>query len=43
MSPVWGDLELDKFGFDLIFATAPAGTLWEDKNLVWYAIPSKTA
>jgi len=43
MSPVWGDLELDKFGFDLIFATAPAGTVWEDKNLVWYAIPSKVS
>jgi phytoene dehydrogenase-like protein len=43
MSPVWGDLELDKFGFDLIFATAPTGIVWEDKNLVWYAIPSKTA
>jgi len=43
MSPVWGDLELDKFGFDLIFATAPAGTVWEDKNIVWYAFPQKLA
>ena len=43
MSPVWGDLELDRFGFDLIVATAPAGTVWEDKNLVWYLSPEKTA
>jgi phytoene dehydrogenase-like protein len=43
MSPVWGDLELDRFGFDLIYATAPAGTVWEDKNIIWYAIPQKLA
>lgn len=43
MSPVWGDLELDKFGFELIVASAPAGTVWEKENLVWYINPQKTA
>ncbi len=42
MSPVWGDLELDKFGFDLIVAVPAAATVWEDKNIIWYLNPEKT-
>lgn len=42
MSPVWGDLELEKFGFDLIVSQSPAATVWEDKNLIWYFLPHKT-
>jgi phytoene dehydrogenase-like protein len=37
MSPVLGDLELDRFGLDLIFPRVPTGTVWKDgKNLIFY-------
>jgi beta-carotene ketolase (CrtO type) len=37
MSPVWGDLELDRFGFDLIVGTSAAAVTWKDgKNIVFY-------
>ncbi len=39
MSPVWGDLELDSFGLELISPEVPAGTLWRDgKNLIFYPV-----
>jgi phytoene dehydrogenase-like protein len=44
MSPVLGDLELDRFGLDLIFPEVPAGTLWKDgTNLLYYRNPDKSA
>lgn len=37
MSPVLGDLELDRFGLDLIFPRVPTGTVWKnDRNLIFY-------
>ncbi len=36
MSPVWGDLELGKFGFEVIFPEVAWATVWPDKNLVYY-------
>ncbi len=37
MSPVWGDLELDKFGFDLLLGKSGAAVVWPDgKNYIYY-------
>ncbi len=37
MSPVLGDLELDRFGLDLIFPRVPTGTVSKDgSNLIYY-------
>ena len=37
MSPVWGDLELDRYGFDLLLGKSAAATVWPDgKNYVYY-------
>lgn len=37
MSPVWGDLELDKYGFDLLLGKSAAASTWPDgKNFVFY-------
>ena len=37
MSPVWGDLELDKFGFELLTGKSGAAVVWPDgKNYVYY-------
>ncbi len=35
-SPVWGDLDLSRFGFDIILSEAIDATVWPDKNLVQY-------
>lgn len=36
MSPVWGDLELDRYGFDLLIGKAGAAAVWPDgKNYVY--------
>ncbi len=43
MSPVWGDLELGRFGLDLILPEIPAGTLWKDRNLLYSYNPVKNA
>ena len=43
MSPVWGDLDLDRFGLDLIIPDIPAGTVWKDgRNLLYSYDPRKT-
>jgi beta-carotene ketolase (CrtO type) len=37
MSPVWGDLELDRYGFDLLLGRSAAAAVWPDgKNFVFY-------
>ncbi len=37
MSPVWGDLDLDKFGFDLLLGKSGAAVVWPDgKNYIYY-------
>ncbi len=37
MSPVWGDLDLDRFGFDLLLGKSGAAAVWPDgKNYVYY-------
>lgn len=43
MSPVWADLELKKFGLDLILPEVPAGTIWKDgRNLMFSMDAAKT-
>ncbi|MBI2891231.1 MAG: NAD(P)/FAD-dependent oxidoreductase [Nitrospirae bacterium] len=43
MSPAWADLELEKFGLDLIIPKVPAGTVWKDgKNLLFSTDPART-
>jgi phytoene dehydrogenase-like protein len=43
MSPVLGDLELHRFGLDLIFPQIPTATVWkDDTNLVYYADLDRT-
>ena len=43
MSPAYGDLELDKFGLDLIIPNIPAGTVWKDgSNLLFHYDLDKT-
>jgi len=37
MSPVWGDLELGKFGLEVLFPEVGGGTVWADKNLMYYS------
>jgi beta-carotene ketolase (CrtO type) len=37
MSPVWGDLDLSSFGFEIIFPEVGGATVWPDKNLVYYS------
>ena len=37
MSPVWGDLELGKFGLEILFPEIGGGTVWADKNLMYYS------
>jgi phytoene dehydrogenase-like protein len=40
MSPALGELELDRFGLDLIFPRVPTGTIWkDDTNLIYYPDP----
>ncbi len=39
MSPVWGDLELGRFGLDIIMSKVAAGTIWKDRNLLYYFNP----
>lgn len=41
-SPVWGDLELGKFGLEILLPKVAAGTLWNDNNLLYYYDPSKS-
>jgi len=36
MSPVWGDLELGKFGLEVLLPEVVAGTVWRDRNLIYY-------
>ncbi len=37
MSPVWGDLELDRYGFDLLLGKSGAAVVWPDeKNYIYY-------
>ena len=37
MSPVWGDLELDRHGFDLLLGKSGAAVVWPDeKNYIYY-------
>ena len=43
MSPVYGDLELDRFGLDLIFPRVPTGTVSKDgTNVIYYRDLDKT-
>ena len=43
MSPALGELELERFGLDLIFPRVPTGTVWKDgTNLLYYPDPDKT-
>lgn len=42
MGPAWGDLELDRFGFDLIVGEASSAITWKDgKNTVFYYRPDR--
>ena len=42
MGPAYGDLELDRFGFDLIIGKASGAAVWKDgKNLVFYYDPTR--
>ncbi len=44
MSPVLGDLELDRFGLDLIFPPVPTGTVSkDDTNIIYYPDIQQTA
>ncbi len=37
MSPVWGDLDLDRYGFDLLLGKSGAAAVWPDgKNYIYY-------
>ena len=42
MSPVWGNLELGKFGLELMLPEVPAGTLWKDRNILYSFNPQKS-
>ncbi len=42
MSPAWGDLELKKFGLDIIIPKVLSGALWRDKNVLFYSDPYLT-